>query len=387
MGLRGFGKGELARNLSLWVWVRPWGRPNRKSRRRKRDFRQEFLVVLVAEVISGDSFVVMSESSDRESPDPPAFGGDDTESEEPSQYVCSEEESSETEGIVEGIIESRMIGHGGERGEPSVDSGSAAYREMQRNYIELEAIANRVLALPHTLEVGSSNQASPSGSVGIAVASVSEGVDIRVCVPLARRNTLTKRSWPASDRLLCSTLCGLEMMLAKLGYAPGQYNPNFWILLHEKYIAWWLAGLREPTFEQFMGILAGYKLIAERRRRWATLLVTSQLRKSPGGTGGAWLMVTGSVRQEERLVKWGPISKEYEDEVEWVRTQLSKTERECGNLVTQKNLLEFGLLQGMAGIIRRSTKVTVDINDDEIQKRLRSLGPRRQRRVLGRAQR
>ncbi|VVA30048.1 PREDICTED: cytosolic purine 5'-nucleotidase, partial [Prunus dulcis] len=94
----------------------------------------------------------MSESSDRESPDPPAFGGDDTESEEPSQYVCSEEESSETEGMVEGIIESRMIGHGGERGEPSVDSGSAAYREMQRNYIELEAIANRVLALPHTQE-------------------------------------------------------------------------------------------------------------------------------------------------------------------------------------------------------------------------------------------
>ncbi|CAL2229599.1 unnamed protein product [Prunus armeniaca] len=42
------------------------------------------------------------------------------------------------------------------------------------------------------------------------------------------------------------------MMLAKLGYAPEQYNPNFWILLHGVYIAWWLIGLGEPTFEQFM---------------------------------------------------------------------------------------------------------------------------------------
>ena len=45
-------------------------------------------------------------------------------------------------------------------------------------------------------------------------------------------------------------------------------------------------------------------------------------------------------------MKWGPISKEQEDEVEWVRAQLSETERECQNLVTQKNLLESGLLQG-----------------------------------------
>ena len=230
----------------------------------------------------------MSESSDRESLDPPAFGGDDIESEEPSQYVCSEEESSDTEGLVEGTIESRMILSGVERVEPSEDSGAAAYREMQRNYIELEAIANRVLALPQMQE-GSSNQASPSGSVGIAAASVSEGLDIRVGVPLPRRNTLTEAKLaqlrkdfdvPAFVGLRLPTEADVvrysadgsvmiftdmyrhgfrlpfhpwvQMMLAKLGYAPGQYNPNFWILLHGVYIAWWLAGLGEPTFEQFM---------------------------------------------------------------------------------------------------------------------------------------
>ncbi|CAL2252506.1 unnamed protein product [Prunus armeniaca] len=125
----------------------------------------------------------MSESSDRESHDPLAFGREDTESEEPNEYVCSEDESSQTEGVVECIIE---------RGEPSVDSGSEAYREMQMNYTKLEAIVDWVLALSHTLEVGSSNQASSLRSVGVAMASASEGVDIRVGVLLARRNTLSE---------------------------------------------------------------------------------------------------------------------------------------------------------------------------------------------------
>ncbi|CAL8168090.1 unnamed protein product [Prunus armeniaca] len=86
--------------------------------------------------------IMTSESSSRESHDPPAFGGEDTKSEEPSQYVCSEGESSETKVVVEGVIESRMVVYEGERGEPSVDSGSAAYREMQRNYKVLEAITD-----------------------------------------------------------------------------------------------------------------------------------------------------------------------------------------------------------------------------------------------------
>ncbi|CAL2277107.1 unnamed protein product [Prunus armeniaca] len=106
----------------------------------------------------GMNLLNMSESSDKESPDPLAFGGDDTESEEASEYVCYEDESSQTESL--------------------------------KNYKVLEAIADRVLALPHTPEVDSSNQASPSGSLGLAVASASEGVDIRVGISLARRNAL-----------------------------------------------------------------------------------------------------------------------------------------------------------------------------------------------------
>ncbi|CAL2230997.1 unnamed protein product [Prunus armeniaca] len=197
-----------------------------------------------------------------------------SESEEASEYVCSEDESSQTEGFVEGLIEARMVVHEGEMAGPSVESGSEAYREMQKKYKVLEASVDRVLALAHTPEVGSSNQTSPSESVGIAVASASEGVDIRVGVPLGKRNTLTEAKlvelrtdysvppyiglrlpsaanvvrYPPEGSVMIFTDMyqhGLrlpfhpwvQMMLAKLGYAPRQYNPNFWLLLHGVYIA------------------------------------------------------------------------------------------------------------------------------------------------------
>ncbi|CAL8117162.1 unnamed protein product [Prunus armeniaca] len=125
--------------------------------------------------------------------------------------------------------------------------------------------------------------------------------------------------------------------------------------------------------------MAGYRPIVERQRKGVTLLVTSLLLRSLGGTCGAWPMVTESVRKERpspdtfqpisSSVKLGPISKEQEDEVERVRSLLSETEREYKNLVTQKNLLESGLLQG--SIIKGSTKVAMDLDDAEMQKRLR----------------
>ncbi|CAL8138179.1 unnamed protein product [Prunus armeniaca] len=100
--------------------------------------------------------------------------------------------------------------------------------------------------------------------------------------------------------------------------------------------------------------LDGCKLITERQKREVTSLVTCRLFKNLGGTSGVWPMVTGSVRQGRPSpntflaisMKWGPISKENEDEVERVRSLLSETEREYQHLVTPKNLLESKLLQG-----------------------------------------
>ncbi|CAL8133940.1 unnamed protein product [Prunus armeniaca] len=232
----------------------------KKVRRRKEISDEILVVVLVAKVISS---VI--------------------------PWWCKQDESSQTEGLVEGLVEARMVVHESGRSEPPVNSRSEAYNEMQRNYKVLEAIVDRVLAMPRSPEVGSSNQASPSGSVGIAVASASEGVDIRVGVPLARMNILTEvklaelqtnysvppyvglrlpiaadvvRYPPEGSVMIFRDMYQhgfklplhpwVQMMLAKLGYAPGQYNPNFWLLLHGVYIAWWLVGLGEPTFEQFM---------------------------------------------------------------------------------------------------------------------------------------
>ncbi|CAL8174620.1 unnamed protein product [Prunus armeniaca] len=336
----------------------------------------------------------MFESSDKESPDPLAFGGDDTESEEASEYVCYEDESSQTEGLVE----------------------------------VLKAIADKVLALPHTPEVGSSNQSSPSGALGLAVTSASKGVDIRVGIPLARRNTLTEvklaelwtgycvppyvglrlpsvadvvRYPPEGSVIIFTDMHqhGLrlpfhpwvQMMLAKLGYALGQYNPNFWLLLHGVYIAWRLVGLEKPTFEQFMYLyliskqhetfgwvqancrkakeyFIGHKPSTQKswRNRWC--LAYDDWECPPGKTVSRHIPTHF---QSIGSVKWGPISKELEDKVERVRSLLSETQRECKNLVTQKNLYESGLLQGMVGIIKGNTKVAMDLDDPEMQKRLR----------------
>ncbi|CAL2277500.1 unnamed protein product [Prunus armeniaca] len=78
-----------------------------------------------------------------------------------------------------------------------------------------------------------------------------------------------------------------------------------------------------------------------------------------------------SISKQQGSFGWGPISKEQEDEVERVRSLLSETERECKNLVTQKNMLESDLLQGMTGIIKGNTKVAVDLDDAKMQKRLK----------------
>ncbi|CAL9006574.1 unnamed protein product [Prunus brigantina] len=183
------------------------------------------------------------------------------------------------------------------------------------------------------------------------------------------------------------------MMLAKLGYAPGQYNPNFWLLLHGVYIAWWLVGLGEPSFEQFMYLYS----ISKQQGTFGWVQANCRKAKKRGYFIGhkpstqkswrnRWCMASGYWECPPRKtvsrhvpthfqsigsVKWGPISKEQEDEVERVRSSLSETEHERKILVTQKNLYESELLQGMAGIIKGSTKVAMDLDDPEMQKRLR----------------
>lgn len=88
------------------------------------------------------------------------------------------------------IDEGRMLVNEGQGEEQSLDFGMAAYGEMQRNYVALKAVGNRILALPHLPEEGSSNQEASSVSGDVVVASASTGIDVPVGVPIPKKNGL-----------------------------------------------------------------------------------------------------------------------------------------------------------------------------------------------------
>lgn len=133
----------------------------------------------------------MSDSSDKEVKNPQAFGGEETKSEGRTITEGASNASIEYEVIVEGLVEDgRVVVDRVGVEKQSVSYRGEAYKEMLRNYVTLQAMANRVLEMPHTPEVGSSNQAGPSGSCNVVVASTLAGVDVLVGVPLPKRNKM-----------------------------------------------------------------------------------------------------------------------------------------------------------------------------------------------------
>lgn len=130
----------------------------------------------------------MSDSSDKEVNNPRAFGGEETKSEGRTISEGASNESTESEVIMEGLVEDgRVVDRVGVE-KQSISYRGEAYKEMKRNYVTLQAMANRILEMPHTPEVGSSNQAGPSGSSNVVVASAPTRVDVPVGVPLPKRN-------------------------------------------------------------------------------------------------------------------------------------------------------------------------------------------------------
>ncbi|CAL8994490.1 unnamed protein product [Prunus brigantina] len=229
----------------------------------------------------------MSDNSERESQSPPSphtFSGEESESGSHHEDLGTDGETSGSEHVVEGLIV-----EGGRVGEEqsSRSSGGEAYREMQRNYVTLEACANRVLGITQAPEASASGQVGPSGFGTVVVAPVDVGVPVGVPLPKKNKMSLYEleslkvdyaipecvglrlpipaeaaRYPPEGCVMVFSAMYkhGLrlplhpwvQMMLSRLGYAPGQYNPNFWCILHGVYIAWWMAKRGEPSFEQFM---------------------------------------------------------------------------------------------------------------------------------------
>ncbi|CAL2228603.1 unnamed protein product [Prunus armeniaca] len=127
-----------------------------------------------------------SERESQSSPSPHAFSGEEFESGSHNEDLGTDGESTGSERVVEGlIVEGNRVG--GE--EQSRSSGGEAYREMQRNYVTLEACANRVLGITQAPEASASGRAGPSGCGTVVVASADMGIPIGV--PLPKKNMMS----------------------------------------------------------------------------------------------------------------------------------------------------------------------------------------------------
>ncbi|CAL8999639.1 unnamed protein product [Prunus brigantina] len=188
------------------------------------------------------------------------------------------------------------------------------------------------------------------------------------------------------------------MMLSRLGYAPGQYNPNFWCILHGVYIAWWLAKRGEPSFEQFMHLYS----VSRQHGNFGWVQVNCRKAKERGYFIGQppssqktwrnrWFFAFGDWEcwpgqtvsnhvpthfQSIGSVKCRPVSKEEEEEIELVRRLVPQEARELKNIVTPALLLQSGLLQGMAEVPKKVVTVLEDspkvvVDQDERQRKLR----------------
>ncbi|CAL9005338.1 unnamed protein product, partial [Prunus brigantina] len=192
----------------------------------------------------------MSDNSERESQrphSPHAFSGEEFESGSQNEDLGMDGESTGSEGVGEGLI---------------VKGGRVGEEEQSR-----KAYANRVLGITQAPEASASGRAGPSGFGTVVVASADVGVPVGV--PLPKKNMMSlyeleslkvyyaipecvglrlpipaeaARYPPEGCVMVFSAMYkhGLrlplhpwvQMMLSRLGYAPGQYHPNFWCILH-----------------------------------------------------------------------------------------------------------------------------------------------------------
>ncbi|CAL2228492.1 unnamed protein product [Prunus armeniaca] len=352
----------------------------------------------------------MSDNSERESqssPSPHAFSGEEFESGSPNEDLGTDGESTESERVVEGLI---MEGNrvGGE--EQSRSSGGEAYREMQRNYVALEACANRVLGITQAPEASGSGRAGPSGCGTVVVASADVGIPIGV--PLPKKNMMSlydleslKADYAIPDcvglRLPIPTEAaryppeGCVMVFSAIYNTWVEYNPNFWCILHGVYIAWWLAKRGEPTFEQFMHLYS----VSRQQGNFGWVQVNCRKAKERGYFIGQppssqktwrnrWFFAFGDWEcWPGTTVRKHALSREEEEEIELVRRQVTQEARELKNIVTPALLLQSGLLQGMSEVpkkvvtvVETSPKVVVDPEE-----RQRKLQERREKDRANRA--
>ncbi|CAL9015108.1 unnamed protein product, partial [Prunus brigantina] len=172
----------------------------------------------------------------------------------------------------------------------------------------------------------------------------------------------------------------VQKILAAIGYAPGQFNPNFWITLLGTITAFGIAGEGEPSYEQFAhlysvtraksadqgGWVQSNCLAAGQRGHFVVGVPTSQKtwRRHRVLVSGAWESAPGVIVERhipttfQTIVSLKrPIATKREIEViERVRSVIPEDERFHKTLLDFKNLYRAGLISGPEYLRRKKEK-------------------------------
>ncbi|CAL9007051.1 unnamed protein product [Prunus brigantina] len=162
----------------------------------------------------------------------------------------------------------------------------------------------------------------------------------------------------------------VQKILAAIGYAPGQFNPNFWITLLGTITALGIAGEGEPSYEQFAHLYSVMRaksadqggwvqsncLAAGQRGHFVVGVPTLQKtwRRHRVLVSGAWESAPGVIVERhipttfQTIVSLKrPIATKREIEViERVRSVIPEDERFHKTLLDFKNLYRAGLISG-----------------------------------------
>ncbi|CAL8120711.1 unnamed protein product [Prunus armeniaca] len=74
----------------------------------------------------------------------------------------------------------------------------------------------------------------------------------------------------------------VQRILAQIGYAPGQFNPNFWVALMGVVTAFGMAGEGAPSYEQFSHLYSVTKLKSAEHGGWCRVNLPEDVEETTG---------------------------------------------------------------------------------------------------------
>ncbi|CAL8991908.1 unnamed protein product, partial [Prunus brigantina] len=130
----------------------------------------------------------------------------------------------------------------------------------------------------------------------------------------------------------------VQKILAAIGYAPGQFNPNFWITLLGTITAFGIAGEGEPSYEQFAHLYSVTRAKSADQGGWVQ---SNSLESAPG------VIVERHIPTTFQMIvslKWPIATKREIEVIERVRSRIPEEDRFHKALLDFKNLFRAGLI-------------------------------------------